>query len=103
MKKVLLMLFAAVSDGSQYVLASVNDVVGFYKTASGTPIPAGKAYITSGAGIKAFYFDGDEATGIDSLTPTLSEGEGAIYNVAGQRLQKMQRGINIVGGKKILY
>ena len=92
-----------VSDGSQYVLASVNDVVGFYKTAAGTPIPAGKAYITSGAGIKAFYFDGDEATGIDSLTPTLSEGEGAIYNVAGQRLQKMQKGINIVGGKKVLY
>ena len=26
----------------------------------------------------------------------------AIYNLAGQRLQKMQRGINILGGKKIL-
>ena len=28
--------------------------------------------------------------------------EGAIYNLAGQRLSKMQKGINIVGGKKIL-
>ena len=27
---------------------------------------------------------------------------GAIYNVAGQRLQKMQKGINIVNGKKVL-
>ena len=26
----------------------------------------------------------------------------AIYNLAGQRLSKMQRGINIVNGKKIL-
>lgn len=26
----------------------------------------------------------------------------AIYNLAGQRLQKMQRGINIVGGKKVV-
>ncbi|MCR5850812.1 MAG: hypothetical protein K6G92_08895 [Bacteroidaceae bacterium] len=26
----------------------------------------------------------------------------AIYNLAGQRLQKMQRGINIVNGKKVL-
>ena len=37
-----------------------------------------------------------------SLTPALSEGEGAIYNLAGQRLQKLQKGINIVGGKKIM-
>ena len=26
-----------------------------------------------------------------------------IYNLAGQRLQKMQKGINIVNGKKILF
>ena len=29
--------------------------------------------------------------------------ESSIYNLAGQRLQKMQKGINIVGGKKVLY
>ena len=29
--------------------------------------------------------------------------EGAVYNLAGQRLQKMQKGINIVNGKKILF
>ena len=28
--------------------------------------------------------------------------DGAIYNIAGQRIQKMQKGINIVNGKKIL-
>ena len=66
------------------------------------------------AGIKEFVlnFDGsDDATSMydeqctmydGSLTPSLSEGEGAIYNLAGQRLSKMQRGINIVNGKKIL-
>ncbi len=31
-----------------------------------------------------------------------ADGENAIYNLAGQRLSKMQKGINIVGGKKIL-
>ena len=36
-----------------------------------------------------------------SLTPTLSQGEGAIYNLQGQRLQGMQRGINIINGKKV--
>ena len=35
--------------------------------------------------------------------PQRESGEGAaIYNLSGQRMQKMQRGINIVGGKKIL-
>ena len=37
----------------------------------------------------------DIVTGI-SLTPTLSKGEGAIYNVSGQRINKMQKGINII-------
>ena len=34
--------------------------------------------------------------------PTSVESEGFIYNLAGQRLSKMQKGINIVGGKKVL-
>jgi len=37
-----------------------------------------------------------------SLTPALSKGEGAIYNVSGQRLNKMQKGINIKDGKQVL-
>jgi len=48
-------------------------------------------------------FDGQETmTAIDSLTPTLSKGEGAIYNLQGQRLNSLQRGVNIIGGKKVL-
>ena len=38
-----------------------------------------------------------------SLTPTLSEGEGAIYNLSGQRMSRLQKGINIINGKKVLY
>ena len=61
-----------------------------------------RAYFTVDSNVKALNFDfDDDATGI-SLTPALSEGEGAIYNVAGQRMNKMQKGINIVNGKKIL-
>ena len=51
---------------------------------------------------KLNFEDSEDATSIDSLTPALSKGEGVIYNLAGQRLSKMQRGINIVNGKKIL-
>ena len=47
------------------------------------------------------YFTADTMTGI-SLTPALSEGGGAIYNLAGQRLSKHTKGINIIGDKKII-
>jgi hypothetical protein len=39
---------------------------------------------------------------IDGLTPALSEGDGAIYNVAGQRVADSYRGIVIKNGKKVL-
>ena len=93
------------ADGTMYILAKVDNKVGFYKATAGTTIAAGKAYIQSANGVKAFYFsgDGDDATGIESLTPTISEGEGAIYNIAGQRINKLQKGINIINGKKVLY
>lgn len=38
----------------------------------------------------------------ENLTPTLSQGEGAIYNLRGQRQQGLQRGVNIIDGKKVL-
>ena len=39
-------------------------------------------------------------TGI-SLTPTLSKREGAIYNLQGQRISSLRKGLNIVSGRKI--
>ena len=42
------------------------------------------------------------STGIDNLTPTLSQGEGVIYNLQGQRINGLQKGLNIVDGKKIM-
>ena len=51
--------------------------------------------------IKAYAFDGGEATGIAEVR--LNEAEGKlIFNVAGQRIAKVQNGINIINGKKIL-
>lgn len=88
------------ADGTMYVLAKVEDKVGFYK-AEGT-IAAGKAYYQSTSGVKAFYFGGGDATGISDVNVNLNE-DNAIYNIAGQRLQKMQKGINIVNGKKVLF
>jgi hypothetical protein len=96
---------ATVADGSQYVLAKPEgEELGFYQVTADTTIPAGKAiFISKNAGVKAFFFAEEGTTAINSLTPALSEGEGAIYNMAGQRVSKLQKGINIVNGKKILF
>ena len=86
------------ADGTMYILAKVNDEVGFYQ-ATGI-IPAGKAYYKGTSSVKVFIFEGDDVTGIKNINPEHNE---AIYNMAGQRVHKMQKGIFIVGNKKILY
>ncbi len=41
-----------------------------------------------------------QTTGI-SLTPALSRREGAIYNLQGQRINSLRKGLNIVDGRKV--
>ena len=95
---------ATTITGDDYVLGKDGDNVGFYHWNS-TDLAANRAYLQGAAGVKGFVlmFDDDDATALKSLTPALSEGEGAIYNIAGQRLSKMQKGVNIVNGKKVLF
>ena len=85
----------------KYVLAQPDaEPVGFYLANSGN-IAATKAYLEIDSEVRGFIFKEDGATAINSLTTALSE-SGVIYNVAGQRISKLQKGINIVNGKKIL-
>lgn len=87
-----------------YVLQKHNGLTGFYLVADVQPtVGAFRAHLNvTESGVKLYTF-GDEATGI-SLTPALSEeGTTYYYNVSGQRMSRMQRGINIVNGKKIIY
>ena len=79
--------------------------VGFYySNYEGWTIAAHKAYLTLSDPYYAkafiFQFDG-EPTGIESLTPALSEGEGAAYNLNGMRVNDNYKGIVIKNGKKM--
>ena len=91
-----------VEAAGKYILAKPEgEAVGFYKAATGT-IKAGKAYIElPAADVKAFYFEGEDATGIANVN--VNDNQTSIYNIAGQRVSKLQKGINIVGGKKVLF
>ena len=91
-----------IADGTQYVIGQPDgEDVGFWQVTPGTTITLGKGYLVFTTGVKPFYpFNDENATGIANIADALEN--GAIYNVAGQRLGKMQKGINIVNGKKVL-
>lgn len=91
----------AAPEGS-YVLQNLNNKTGFYQVAAGSQptVKAGHCYLTSEAGVKAFFLTDDVSTGIDAATA--EDNATAIYNMQGMRMQRMQKGINIVNGKKIL-
>ena len=86
-----------------YVLQNQSGRVGFYRVQNGTQpwVRANRAYLTvpASANVKAFYMD--DATAIQTVEELLS-GKAEIYDLAGRRQQKLQKGINIVGGKKVL-
>lgn len=86
-----------------YVLQNL-DKVGFYLVAEGNQptVGANRCYLTApAAGVKAFFLNGGDATGISGVDANVDANE-AIYNLAGQRINKLQKGINIINGKKIL-
>lgn len=85
-----------------YVLQNQNGRVGFYHVEGTQPwVRANRAYLTvpASANVKAFYMD--DATAIQTVEELLI-GKAEIYDLAGRRQQKLQKGINIVGGKKVL-
>jgi hypothetical protein len=47
--------------------------------------------------------EGEEATGIEAVENSqLTNDDQPIFNLNGQRLEQKQRGVNIVGGRKIV-
>ncbi len=93
-----------VAGGTDYFLGVADDVVGFYHW-DGTTLSANRAYLEASklnSNVKGFALDfEDDATGINEELRMKNE-ESSIYNLAGQRMNKMQKGINIINGKKIL-
>lgn len=58
---------------------------------------------TSQARIKTIAVTYIDTNIVDAIqAPATVQEETVIYNLAGQRLSKMQKGINIIGGKKVL-
>ncbi len=98
----------AASDGSntRYVLQTQGGVQAFYKVDAAFTATANRCYLTvpvASNSVKAFFFGFDDADAIRSIDNGQMTMENAeIFNLAGQRVNKAQKGIYIVNGKKVL-
>lgn len=100
-----------VSDGTVkggtgiYALANKNHGIGFYLVNNSVTIPKGKAYLQTGANTKEFliFNFSDDETGINTVNSSELMVNGSIFNLSGQRISKLQKGVNIVNGKKVLF
>ena len=102
----------ATDDGVNYNYILNNGVngIGFYR-ANNKKVAVNRAYICipkdeiAAADAKDFFsmpgFD-DDPTGINDLADKTGNERNEIYNLAGQRINKLQKGINIINGKKIM-
>ena len=80
---------------------------GLFYACSGGTLAAGKAYLVAedwatSTAPSFSIVEGGEATGIESLTPALSQGEEVYYDLSGRRVAQPTNGVYIVNGKKVL-
>lgn len=90
------------APNGSHILQNQGGKVGFYlvDTSVATPdVPAFRAYLTTSSHVKAFYF-GDVETAIKSVMDGVAAGE--VYDLSGRKISKLQRGVNIVNGKKVM-
>lgn len=94
-------------DGDCLILSYGERYLGFYRAPSNRNLLAHKAYLenTTGARALTFVFNDrdDNTTAIENVsTENHHIDSTVIYRLDGTRVNKMQKGINIVGGKKII-
>jgi surface protein len=86
---------------SDYMFSVCNSLVGGKGTVFDSKVIDNTYARPDGGESAPGYFTDDSLTRINSLTPALSKGEGAIYNLSGQRVNKpVQKGLYIINGKK---
>lgn len=93
------------ADDKIYAFGTLNGKSGFKLVNNGVVIPAKKGYLqltgTNAAKPTFFAFDGI-GTGISHIEADAALENAAMYNLAGQRVDKSYKGVVIVNGKKML-
>ena len=77
-----------------------DDRFGFVRVTEATTLPPFSIYATIDSDEDFILLKGED-TAIHDLTTTLSQGDGNIFNLQGQRLSAPRKGINIINGRKV--
>ena len=89
-----------------FILSKHENQVGFFKSDNGRTLQAGKSYLyienpTQSRLTNGFPFSGS-AMGINLMPGDYQDNEGSVYNLSGQRMAAPAKGINIIGGRKLV-
>lgn len=86
-----------------YVLQSQDKGVNFYKAGeTGVEVNAFRAYLADATTTRLFFNLDDDVTGISEAAVSSEAADSEIYNLNGQRVANAQKGLYIVGGKKVM-
>jgi len=94
-------------DSGHYFVLQNNEFHAILAEGDEVKVPAGKAVLhlgndQAGANSRVLKIDA-EATGIESLTPALSEGEGVFYDLNGRKVNApTKKGVYLFNGRKVV-
>lgn len=93
---------ASTETVKNYVLQTQDEKQAFYLVDTDFTATPNRAYLTlnTASAPKRLEF-GTHSSAINGVAIEDELSKGTIYNVAGQRMQSLQKGINIVNGKKV--
>ena len=92
-----------------FVMKKNQETLTFSKYVGTAALPVNKAYLVvpaanfdGGNARLSFTFEEGEATGIATAEGASRMNDGAVYNLQGQKVEKAQKGLYIVNGKKVV-
>lgn len=89
------------APADSYILQNQSGKVGFYHVSTSHAVKANRCWLVApDSNVKAFIIRTDETEGINGQT--IENRQQTIFNLQGQRINNVQKGVNIVNGKKII-
>ncbi len=89
------------APAGSYILQNQSGKVGFYHVSTTHTVYANRCWLVApDSSVKAFIIRTDETEGINGQT--IENRQQTIFNLQGQRINNVLKGVNIVNGKKVI-
>ena len=95
------------ADAVNYVLTVMDDVAAFYRKDNHFKVYRNKAYlcVPNASLVKGFRMQFENADGTTDVSDVLLNGvnDKVVFDLQGRRVQQPQKGVYVIGGKKVIY